>query len=93
MYIKNTNNNMKNFIDYLYESLNESEEETIQSEKEFREFARAKFEAAFGDELDEERMKRVIDGFLMDNQKLVDAEDWGELVGKFNQSFAPTENK
>lgn len=78
---------MKNLVNYLYESLNESEE-TIKSEKDFREWARAKFEEVFKDDLDEKRMKFTIDGFLDDNKDLVDAGEWGELVGKFNESFA-----
>lgn len=78
---------MRNLTDHLYESLNESEE-TIQSEKDFREWAKAKFEEVFKDDLDEKRMKFTIDGFLKDNKDLVDAGEWGELVGKFNESFA-----
>ena len=83
---------MKNLTNYLYESLNEAEE-TIKSEKDFREWARAKFEEVFGDELDEDRMKKTVDGFLDDNKDLVDAGEWGELVGKFNESFAPNKEK
>lgn len=78
---------MRNLTDHLYESLNENEE-TIQSEKDFREWAKAKFEEVFKDDLDEKRMKFTIDGFLKDNKDLVDAGEWGELVGKFNESFA-----
>lgn len=81
---------MLDIIDYLRECLNEAEE-TIKSEKEFREFAKKKFEEAFGDELDEKRMKFTIDGFLKDNKDLIDEGNWGELVGKFNQSFAKSE--
>lgn len=83
---------MRNLTNYLYESLNEAEE-TIKSEKDFREWARAKFEEVFGDELDEDRMKKTVDGFLDDNKDLVDAGEWGELVGKFNESFAPNKEK
>ena len=82
---------MKTLTNYLYESLNEAEE-TIKSEKDFREWARAKFEEVFGDELDEDRMKKTVDGFLEDNKDLVDAGEWGELVGKFNESFAPNKD-
>ena len=84
---------MKSFRNLLLESLNISKgsmisEGEINSEKEFREYAKKKFEEVFGDELDEKRMKFTVDGFLKDNKDDVDAERWGELVGKFNQSFA-----
>lgn len=81
---------MRNLTEHLYESLeslNEAEE-SIKSEKDFREWAKAKFEETFGDELDEKRMKFTIDGFLKDNKDLIDKGEWGELVGKFNESFA-----
>lgn len=78
---------MLDIVDYLKECLNEAEE-TIKSEKDFREFAKKKFEEVFGDELDIEQMKDTINGFLEDNKELVDKDEWGELVGMFNQSFA-----
>jgi chromatin remodeling complex protein RSC6 len=62
-------------------------EESIKDEKSFREFAKAKFEAVFGDELDEDKMNKTIDGILNDNKELVDKGDWGELVGILNKSF------
>ena len=64
-----------------------SEEETISTEEEFREYAKKKFEAVFGDDLDEKRMKFTIDGLLDDNKEDVEAGNWGELVGKLNKSF------
>ena len=64
-------------------------EETIKDEKSFREAARAKFEKVFGDDLDEKKMNDTIDGLLKDNKDLVDAGEWGELIGMLNQSFAP----
>lgn len=81
---------MKDLKKHLYEDLKAvtETEESITSEKEFREYAKKKFEEAFGDELDEKRMKFTIDGFLKDNKDLIDAGEWGELVGKFNESFA-----
>lgn len=79
---------MKTLSEFIKESLIQ-EAETIKSEKDFREAARAKFEEVFGDELDEEKMKKTIDGFLEDNKDLVDEGEWGELIGMFNQSFAP----
>ena len=67
------------------ESENEPE---VESEDDFRKAARAKFEAAFGDDLDEEKMNKVIDGILKDNQDLVDDGDWGALMGILNNSFS-----
>ena len=95
---------MKNLSEFLAEHLEESTivkaeetiveaEETIKSEKDFREAARAKFEEVFGDELDEEKMNKTIDGFLEDNKDLVEKGEWGELIGMLNQSFAPDSNK
>ena len=83
---------MINLKDYIQEGLNEAEE-SIKNEKDFREAARAKFEEVFGDELDEDRMNETIDGILDDNQDLVEAGKWGELIGKLNQSFAPDRNE
>ena len=77
---------MKGLTDAIRESL--VTEGEINNEKEFREFAKAKMEEVFGDELDKKRMKFTIDGFIKDNKKLVDKGEWGELVGMFNQSFA-----
>ena len=92
MLIKNTKNKMKDLVKHLYESLNEAEE-SIKSEKDFRDYAENKFKEAFGDELDENRMKFTIDGFLKDNKDLVDDGKWGELIGKFNESFASSGEK
>lgn len=79
---------MKNLINFIKESMNIlEEEETIKNEKDFREAARAKFEAVFGDELDEEQMNDTIQGLLDDNQDLVEAGEWGELIGMLNKSF------
>lgn len=91
---------MKNISEFLNECLNTvaepvqvvEAEETIKDEKSFREAARAKFEEVFGDELDEERMNETIDGLLEDNKELVEAGEWGELIGMLNKSFAPKEN-
>lgn len=91
---------MKNISEFLNECLNTvakpvqvvEAEETIKDEKSFREAARAKFEEVFGDELDEERMNKTIDGLLEDNKELVEAGEWGELIGMLNKSFAPEEN-
>lgn len=87
---------MKNLVDFLNESFEEAPkakvneaEDTIKSEKDFRAAARAKFEEVFGDELDEEKMNKTIDGLLEDNKDLVEKGDWGELIGMLNKSFAP----
>lgn len=81
---------MKSLKEYINECL--LVEGTIGSEKEFREAAEAKFKEVFGDDLDKNRMKKTIDGFLEDNDDLVQAGKWGELIGMFNQSFAPNNN-
>jgi hypothetical protein len=62
-------------------------EETIKDEKSFREAAKAKFEEVFGDDLDEDQMKKTIDGLLKDNKDLVEKGEWGELIGMLNKSF------
>lgn len=85
---------MKNLVDFLNESFEEAPkvneaEEIIKDEKSFREAARAKFEEVFGDELDEEKMNKTIDGLLEDNKDLVEKGEWGELIGMLNKSFAP----
>lgn len=88
---------MKNLNEYLNEELYGQNptvmESEIKSEKDFRDWARAKFEEVFGDELDEQKMKETVDGFLEDNKDDVEKGNWGELVGKFNQSFAPDNNE
>lgn len=78
---------MKNISDFLKESLMVNEGE-IKSEKDFREYAENKFKEVFGDELDENQMNETIDGLLDENKDLVDAGEWGELVGMLNKSFA-----
>lgn len=87
---------MKSLLDYLKESVNVEEQITeqenvnegkIESEEDFREYAENKFEEVFGEELDEEKMKKTIDGLLEDNKDLVEKGDWGELVGILNKSF------
>lgn len=77
---------MKKLTKYLYENLNESEE-SIKSEKDFRDWAENKFKEAFGNDLDEDRMKKTIDGFLDDNKEDAENDEWGKLVGKFSASF------
>lgn len=92
---------MKNISDFLNECLDsevnsnniQEANETIKDEKSFREAARAKFEEVFGDELDEDKMNKTIDGLLKDNKDLVEKGEWGELIGMLNKSFAPDQNK
>jgi hypothetical protein len=80
---------MKNLTTYINEQLNEAHvnEGKITDEKSFREMAEAKFKEVFGDDLDEKKMNDTIDGLLKDNKELVDAGEWGELVGMLNKSF------
>ena len=93
---------MKNLTTYINEMLNENEanemlntevdeavvnEGEIKSEEDFRAAAKAKFEKAFGDDLDEDKMNKTIDGILKDNKDLVDSGEWGKLIGILNKSF------
>lgn len=77
---------MKSLTSFMSQMIRE--EETIHSEKDFREAVKAKFKAVFGDDLDKERMNFTIKGFLDDNKELVEKGKWAELIGMFNQSFA-----
>ena len=80
---------MKSLKDSILESLQniQETEESIKSEKDFRDYAENKFKEVFADDLDEDQMKETIDGILTDNKELVDKEDWGSLVGILNKSF------
>ena len=89
---------MKTLVEFLNESLMEVEESLIKegeitSEKDFKEAACAKFEEVFGDELDEEKMNKTIDGLLNDNKDLVEKGEWSELIGILNKSFADKSNE
>lgn len=86
---------MKDIKEYLAEKLAEDRkpqvneaEESVKSEKDFREYAENKFKEVFGDELDEKKMNETIDGILKDNKEDADKGDWGKLVGILNKSFA-----
>lgn len=74
--------NLKDFV-------NESAEanDTIKSEKDFKEYAKKKFEEVFGDKLDTEKMNKTIDGILKDNSDAVNDGDWGKLIGILNKGF------
>ena len=80
---------MKSLKDSILESLQniQEAEESIKSEKDFRDYAENKFKEVFADDLDEDQMKETIDGILTDNKELVDEDDWGSLVGILNKSF------
>lgn len=94
---------MKSLRDFVTESSEEYVEEVFEpvmegkvtDEKSFREWAESKFKEVYGDEYDEKKMKKAVDGILNDNKKLVEDGEWGELVGMMNKSFAPEskENK
>ena len=62
-------------------------EAEIKSEKEFKEYAEKKFKEVFGDDLDNDKMNKTIDGILKDYKKDADNGDWGTLVGVLNKSF------
>lgn len=89
---------MRNIIDFINEHLNVETVETIDeaqvnegeitSEEDFRAAAKAKFEEVFGDDFDEDKMNDTIEGILNDNKELVEAGDWGALIGILNKSFA-----
>ena len=84
---------MKNLSEYLRESIEQHIEEPlvnegkISSEEDFRAAAKKKFEAVFGDELDEDKMEETIDGLLKDNKELVKDGKWGDLMGMLDKSF------
>lgn len=65
----------------------EAANETIKNEKDFKDYAENKFKVVFGDKLDKDKMNKTVDGLLKDNKDLVDAGNWGELVGMLNKSF------
>ena len=88
-------------VEHLRNSLLESDEakikeleketnkadESIKSEKDFRDYAENKFEEVFGDDLDKKKMNETIEGILKDNKDAIEKGDWGELVGILNKSF------
>ena len=78
---------MKSLLETLQEALVSEKKDEITDEKSFREYARSLFEEAFGDDLDEDEMKEIVDG-LIGKQKEDDL-DWGEVVGMLQQSMGP----
>lgn len=81
---------MKNLTDFINEQLEEVnvfESESIKSEDDFRNYAENKFKEVFGDDLDEDKMNKTIDGILSKNKDAAESGDWGKLVGILNKSF------
>mgnify|MGYP006315453913 CR=1 FL=1 len=76
---------MKNLSDYIKEAL--LVEGEIKSEKDFREYAENKFKEVFGDDLDEDKMNKVVNGILDKYKDEADKGNWGKLVGVLNKSF------
>ncbi len=88
---------MRDLKEYIVEKLNENDvdpnsqvtesEESVKDEKTFRDYAENKFKEVFGDELDKDKMKKVIDGILEKYKDEAEKGDWGTLVGALNKSF------
>ena len=82
---------MKAFKKYILEHIDgepiTEAEETIKDEKSFRDYAENKFKEVFGDKLDTNKMKKIIDGIIDDSKDEIDNGDWGAVVGKLNKSF------
>lgn len=82
---------MKAFKEYILEHIGDEPiveaEETIKDEKSFRDYAENKFKEVFGDKLDTDKMKKIIDGIIEDSKDEIDNGDWGAVVGKLNKSF------
>ena len=82
---------MKTFKKYILEHIDDESiteaEKTIKDEKSFRDYAENKFKEVFGDKLDTDKMKKIIDGIIEDSKDEIDDGDWGTVVGKLNKSF------
>lgn len=79
---------MESIKDFLISQIVTESKETIKSEEDFKAAAEAKFKKVFGDDLDKDKMNKIIDGLLKDNKKLVEKGEWGKLIGMLNKSFA-----
>jgi hypothetical protein len=85
--------NLNNLINSEEPLCNEDEDvlneaaESIKDEDDFRDYAENKFQEVFGDDLDEDKMNKTIDGILKDYADDVEKGDWGKLVGVLNKSF------
>lgn len=83
---------MKDIKDFINEALlsetalNEASE-SIKSEEDFKNYAKNKFEKAFGDDLDEDKMNKVVDGILKKYSEDAKSGNWGKLIGVLNKSF------
>jgi hypothetical protein len=82
---------MKDIKSYLLEKINiednniiDEASESIKSEKDFRDYAENKFKTVFGDKLDEDKMKKIVDGIV---DKYGKDGNWGQAVGVLNKSF------
>lgn len=82
---------MKAFKEYILEHIDDEpiteDEKTIKDEKSFRDYAENKFKEVFGDKLDVDKMKKIIDGIIEDSKDEIDDGDWGTVIGKLNKSF------
>lgn len=80
---------MKNLTEFINEQLDAEVvlEGKVTDEKSFREMAEAKFKKAFGDDLDEDKMNKTIDGILNKYKDEAEKGDWGTLIGALNKSF------
>lgn len=82
---------MKAFKKYILEHIEgkpiTEDEKTIKDEKSFRDYAENKFKEVFGDKLDTDKMKKIIDGIIEDSKDEINDGDWGAVVGKLNKSF------
>lgn len=83
---------MKNITDFINEALNEAyiTESSIESEKDFREYAEKKFKEEFSNELDKKKMNTAIDNLIKDYKE---DEGWSALVKTLNKIFTPNPNK
>ena len=62
-------------------------EESIKDEDDFRDYAKNKFEKVFGDNVDKDKMNKIVDGILNKYTDDVENGNWGKLVGVLNKSF------
>lgn len=80
---------MKNLSTFMFESLANADELLTESEvkdkKSFTEYAKNKLKKIHGDDYDEDKADKTIDGILNDNKELVDDNDWGALIGILNK--------
>ena len=80
--VKNNYKNASKNLDAL-ENFIKLQKDKLPREK--QSLLEAKLKEMFGDEYDEAKATEMIDGILNDNKELVDAGDWGALVGVLNK--------